>query len=96
MNWASPSNREGSPYAAAGWSAASLVLDGRHRSGGARRGAEAPRDAAAPRGAGAGASYLINRNFSIDAGYRYSKLWSDDNEEEFDRNVVRIGVTARL
>ena len=34
-NWAFPSNREGSPFAAAGWSAASLVLDGRHQSGGA-------------------------------------------------------------
>src|SRR6478752_10815177 len=30
-----PSNREGFPYAAAGWSAASLVLDGRHQCGGA-------------------------------------------------------------
>jgi hypothetical protein len=46
--------------------------------------------------AGARASYLINRNFSLDAGYTYSKRWSDDETEEFDRNLVRVGVTARL
>ena len=45
---------------------------------------------------GGGASYLLNRNFSIDAGYTFSKRWSDDEDEEFDRNLVRIGVTARL
>ena len=45
---------------------------------------------------GAGASYLINRNFSIDAGYVFTKRWSDDSEEEFDRNVIRVGVTGRL
>ena len=45
---------------------------------------------------GGGASYLLNRNFSIDAGYTFSKRWSDDETEEFDRNLVRIGVTARL
>lgn len=46
--------------------------------------------------AGARASYLINRNFSLDAGYTYTKRWSDDETEEFDRNLVRVGVTARL
>ena len=46
--------------------------------------------------AGGGVSYLINRNFSIDAGYTYTKRWSDDEDEEFDRNLIRIGVTARL
>jgi len=45
---------------------------------------------------GAGASYLINRNFSIDAGYVYTKRWSDESDEEFDRNVIRVGVTGRL
>ena len=45
---------------------------------------------------GAGASYLLNRNFSVDAGYRFTKRWSDFDDEEFDRNLVRIGVTARL
>jgi hypothetical protein len=46
--------------------------------------------------AGGGVSYLINRNFSVDAGYNYTTRWSDDSDEEFDRNLVRIGVTARL
>ena len=46
--------------------------------------------------AGGGVSYLINRNFSVGAGYDYTTRWSDDNDEEFDRNLVRIGVTARL
>lgn len=45
---------------------------------------------------GAGASYLLNRNFSVDAGYTFTKRWSDFDDEEFDRNRVRIGVTARL
>jgi hypothetical protein len=46
--------------------------------------------------AGGGVSYLINRNFSVDAGYTYTTRSSDENEEEFDRNLVRIGVTGRL
>jgi hypothetical protein len=46
--------------------------------------------------AGGGVTYLINRNFSINAGYNYTTRSSDDNEEEFDRNLVRIGVTGRL
>ncbi len=46
--------------------------------------------------AGARASYLLTRNFSIDAGYTYTKRWSDDETEEFDRNLIRVGVTARL
>jgi hypothetical protein len=46
--------------------------------------------------AGANASYLLNRNFSIDAGYTFSKRWSDDNNEEFVRNLIRLGITARL
>lgn len=46
--------------------------------------------------AGGGVSYLLNRNFSIDAGYNYTNRWSDDETEEFSRNLVRIGVTGRL
>lgn len=46
--------------------------------------------------AGASASYLINRNVSIDAGYRYTDRRSDVDTEEFTRNVVRLGVTGRL
>ena len=45
---------------------------------------------------GAGASYLITRNFSINGGYVFTKRWSDDSDEEFNRNVIRVGVTARL
>lgn len=46
--------------------------------------------------AGADVSYLLNRNFSVDAGYVFSKGWSDLDEEEFTRNIFRVGVTARL
>jgi hypothetical protein len=46
--------------------------------------------------AGAGVSYLINRNLSLDATYRYSTRNSDADTAEYDRNIVRLGVTARL
>ncbi|MGH6943905.1 MAG: outer membrane beta-barrel protein, partial [Geminicoccaceae bacterium] len=46
--------------------------------------------------AGAGASYLINRNFSLDAGYTFTNRWSDDSDEEFTNHVIRLGVTAQL
>lgn len=46
--------------------------------------------------AGAGVSYLLNRNLSLDATYRFSTRASDDETEEFTRNIVRLGVTARL
>jgi len=46
--------------------------------------------------AGASASYLINRNLSIDAGYRFTDRRSDVDTEEFTRNVFRLGVTGRL
>jgi hypothetical protein len=45
---------------------------------------------------GAGVSYLLNRNFSIDGGYTFTKRWSDIETEEFERNRITIGVTARL
>lgn len=47
-------------------------------------------------GLGAGVSYLLNRNLSLDANYRFTKRDSDDSTEEFDRNVVLVGITARL
>ena len=47
-------------------------------------------------GLGAGVTYLINRNFSVDATYRWSKRESDDNAAEYTRNIVVLGVTARL
>ena len=46
--------------------------------------------------AGAGVSYLLNRNLSLDAKYRFTKRDSDDDEVEFDRNIVLVGITARL
>jgi hypothetical protein len=45
---------------------------------------------------GAGVSYLLNRNFSIDGNYTFTKRWSDLETEEFERNRFLIGVTARL
>jgi hypothetical protein len=47
-------------------------------------------------GVGAGLRYLINRNFSLDANYTFSKRDSDENSEEYDNNLVLIGITARL
>ena len=46
--------------------------------------------------AGGGVNYLINRNFSVGAGYNYTTRSSDEDDEEFNRNLVRIGVTGRL
>jgi hypothetical protein len=41
-------------------------------------------------------SYLLNRNLSVDANYRFTKRDSDDDTAEFDRNTVLVGITARL
>jgi len=46
--------------------------------------------------AGGGVSYLINRNFSVDATYNFSTRDSDDDDSEFDRNIFRVGLTVRL
>jgi hypothetical protein len=46
--------------------------------------------------AGAGVTYLINRNLSLDANYRFTTRDSDDNNAEFDRNIVLVGITAKL
>jgi hypothetical protein len=45
---------------------------------------------------GAGARYLINRNFYVDGNYTFVTRTSDDSDVEFDRNQVRIGITARM
>jgi hypothetical protein len=45
---------------------------------------------------GGGVTYLLNRNFSVDAGYTYQQRWSDVPNDEFSRNLVMVGVTARL
>jgi hypothetical protein len=41
-------------------------------------------------------TYRINRHFSVGAGYVFTKQDSDDNEEEFTRNVVTLRLTAQL
>ena len=46
--------------------------------------------------AGAGVSYLLNRNLSVDARYRFTTRDSDDNDIEFNRNIVMVGLTAKL
>ena len=46
--------------------------------------------------AGTGLTYLLNRNWSIEGGYRFSRRNSDANDEDFTRNRVTIGLTARL
>jgi uncharacterized protein (PEP-CTERM system associated) len=46
--------------------------------------------------AGAGVTYLLNRNLSLDATYRFSTRDSDDDNAEYDRSIIRLGVTARL
>ncbi len=46
--------------------------------------------------AGAGISYLINRRFTLDATYNFSHRQSDDGDAEFDRNIFRIGLVAKL
>jgi hypothetical protein len=45
---------------------------------------------------GGGVTYFLNRNFSVNAGYNYQQRWSDIPNDEFSRNLVTIGVTARL
>ena len=47
-------------------------------------------------GAGFGVSYLLNRNLTVDANYRFTKRDSDDNTAEFDRNIVLLGFTVRM
>ncbi len=45
---------------------------------------------------GGGVTYLINRNFSLDARYRFDTRSSDDDNEEFDRHQVFVGLVAKL
>lgn len=47
-------------------------------------------------GAGAEVNYLINRNFSVGVGYRFTNRFSDEDDEEFTRNLIRVGITAQL
>jgi hypothetical protein len=41
-------------------------------------------------------TYLINRYLSVGAGYTFTTRDSDDEEREFDRNLVTLRVTAQL
>jgi len=46
--------------------------------------------------AGAGATYLVNRNLTLDANYRYTNRSSDAAGARYDRNLVLVGFTLRL
>jgi hypothetical protein len=46
--------------------------------------------------AGAGATYLVNRNLSLEADYRYTNRSSDAPNARYDRNLVLVGFTLRL
>ena len=45
---------------------------------------------------GGGVRYLLNRNLSLDANYSYRTRWSDENDSEYSRNLIMIGLTAQL
>ena len=45
---------------------------------------------------GVGAEYFLNRNLSLFGNYRFSSRSSDADDAEYDRNVVFVGVNARL
>lgn len=45
---------------------------------------------------GANINYLINRYLSVGGGYRFSTRDSDDNDREFDRNLVTVRLNAQL
>ncbi|MFO1036087.1 MAG: outer membrane beta-barrel protein [Geminicoccaceae bacterium] len=45
---------------------------------------------------GGGVTYLINRNFSVDATYTYEDRQSDDSEAEYSRNIFMISLTSKL
>jgi hypothetical protein len=46
--------------------------------------------------AGADITYLINRHFSVGAAYGFTTRDSDDEEDEFDRNIFTVRVRAQL
>jgi hypothetical protein len=41
-------------------------------------------------------TYLLNRYLSVGAGYTFTTRDSDDQDEEFDRNLVSVRLTAQL
>jgi hypothetical protein len=46
--------------------------------------------------AGLGASYLLNRNWSLNATYDFTTRNSDSSGDEFTRNTILVGLTAKL
>lgn len=40
--------------------------------------------------------YLLNRNFSLLADYRHEERWSNQEGEDFSRNLVTVGLRARF
>jgi hypothetical protein len=46
--------------------------------------------------AGVGAEYLLNRHVSLTADYQYQQRWSDRDGEDFDRNLVMVGLKTRF
>lgn len=45
---------------------------------------------------GAGITYLVNRNIGVDVGYTFTTRDSDAPGADYDRHIVRVGVTGRL
>ncbi|MGF1630916.1 MAG: outer membrane beta-barrel protein [Kiloniellaceae bacterium] len=43
-----------------------------------------------------GVEYLLNRNLSLVADYRYEQRWSDRDGEDFSRNLVTLGLKAQF
>jgi hypothetical protein len=41
-------------------------------------------------------TYLVNRNFSVGAGYNYTIRDSNDSDREFDRHLFTVRLTAQL
>ena len=41
-----------------------------------------------------GYSHTLSQNVALNLGYRFSKRFSDEDAEEFDRNTVSIGLSA--
>ena len=42
------------------------------------------------------AEYLLNRNLSLVADYRYEQRWSDTDHQDYGRNLVTVGLKARF
>jgi hypothetical protein len=41
-------------------------------------------------------TYLINRHFSVGAGYTFTNQDSDENDDQFTRNLITLRLTAQL